>query len=275
MTILEHWQQQKEDLLLKIDRSPAMADAVYQIRHALLQTEQNALAEMSDDTLRQQAGILISSVKSTIGLLEVPKASVSAAQFKKPVRKMERGQLSLMLIAAILLAVLAVCCYWKGWVLGTVLALCALLIGGAAALWKPAEAKSEPVCVMRVDTDRLFVLLDGQMRSIDRCLNDFAYLNEQLACGADPADEAALSRAADLMEALFEYSEAERAPAEEAACRLLNALGFCALSYSEENSRLFNILPSKNVTCTLSPAIVSAQDHRLLRRGTAAVQTAA
>ena len=36
-----------------------------QQRHALLQTEQNALAEMTDDVLRQQAGVLMSPVSYT------------------------------------------------------------------------------------------------------------------------------------------------------------------------------------------------------------------
>lgn len=274
MTILEHWLEQKETLKLQIGTAKTMADAVYQIRHAVLQAEQNALAEMRDDILRQQASVLFSYVKNAVGLLEVPVAIANPARSQSERTKPERGQLILILIAAVLLAALAACCYFKGWLLGTVFALCAFLIGTAALLWKPAPVKSiETPCVLRADIDRLFILLDGQMRSIDRSLNDFAYLNDQLACGADPADEASLSRAADLMEALMECDETQRASAEEAAQRLLASMGMKALLYSEENSRLFNILPSKNVTCTLSPAIISAQDHRLLRRGTAAVRT--
>ena len=53
---------------------------------------------------------------------------------------------------------------------------------------------------------------------------------------------------------------------------LLNGLGFRAMEYSEDNSRLFTVLPSKNETRTISPAIVSAEDFRLIRRGPAAVR---
>ena len=63
--------------------------------------------------------------------------------------------------------------------------------------------------------------------------------------------------------------------AREAAGRLLAELGLGALDYSEENRRLFNALPSKSETRTLAPAIVSLEDQRLLRRGTAAVRTGA
>jgi len=273
MTILEHWQQQKEALGMKISTSKSMADTVYQVRHAILQTEQNALAEMSDDILRQQASVLFGSVKNAAGLMEAVKACSFAPAEKAARQKPDRAQAVLALLAAGLLAILTICCYFKGWLLGMVLSLCALLIGAASLFCKGSPAVSGNTCILTPDADRLFVLLDGQMRFIDRSLNDFSYLNDQLSCGADPADEATLSRAAALMEALLECDEADRVSAEEAANRLLGALGFCAVMYSDENSRLFNVLPSKNTTCTLSPAIVSAQDHRLLRRGTAAVRT--
>ena len=70
MTILEHWQLQKENLRLQTEAAATMADAVYHARHAIVQTEQNALAEMSDDILRQQAGILLGCVKHSLGLME-------------------------------------------------------------------------------------------------------------------------------------------------------------------------------------------------------------
>ena len=68
--------------------------------------------------------------------------------------------------------------------------------------------------------------------------------------------------------------------AEEYHDYLCRALKMCirdrglgALDYTEENRRLFNALPSKSETRTLSHDIVSLEDRRLLRRGTAAVRT--
>ena len=79
--------------------------------------------------------------------------------------------------------------------------------------------------------------------------------------------------AADLMEALYECEGEVPEAAGEAARKMLAVMGLTALDYTEENRRLFNALPSKSETRTLSPAIVSLEDRRLLRRGTAAVRT--
>ena len=274
MTIFEHWQTQKKSLRTRIQDAPTVADVVYQVRHALLQTEQNALSEMSDDVLRQQSGVLFSCVKTSIGLMEANIASQVWVPQKHTSRKPASSRPALGFAAGALLLLLTLYCYMKGLVLGVVLSLCSLILGGFAFLYRPVPAQSaqdEMRITLRPDVDRLFSILDGQMRSIDRYVNDFSYLNDQLRCGTATADDASLSRAADLMEALYECDEAERAPAEEAARKLLASMGFSALDYSKENSRLFNALPSKTITRTLSPAIVSVQDQRLLRRGTAAV----
>ena len=174
---------------------------------------------------------------------------------------------------------LALCCYgyFKGDAIIWLAALAALIVCAAALIaWrKKARAcvqQDEARVTLKPDLDRLFTLLDGQVRSVDRSLNDFAYLNEQLRGGADLADTAALTRAAGLMEALYDFDSVAATPALDAARNLLSSLGLCVLDYSSENQRLFNALPSKSETRTLSPAILSAQDHRLLRRGTAAVR---
>lgn len=99
------------------------------------------------------------------------------------------------------------------------------------------------------------------MRAIDRSLNDLAYLNEQLRGGLQTADAATLARAADLMEALYECDGEVPEAAGEAARKMLAVMGLTALDYTEENRRLFNALPSKSETRTLSPAIVSLEDR--------------
>ena len=124
---------------------------------------------------------------------------------------------------------------------------------------------------LQPDRERLLAVLDGQMRAIDRCANDFAYLNDSLQ-GREQGSSATAERLADLMEAVYELEGDEQDEVAGAAEGLLKGLGFRAVPYSAENSRLFTVLPSKNETRTLSPAIVSAEDFRLIRRGTAAVR---
>ena len=276
MNVFEHWQLHREALRARLVDVSSMADVVYEVRHAILQTEQNALADMGDGVLRQQAGVLMSGLKNSAGLLEAQITSqVWVPQKQSGKEQSGRENRLLRLSSFMLMAAAILWCYWKGQHIGACLALCALITGALAQFLRPKPAASnadEAHVTLRPDVDRLLGILDGQMRSIDRCINDFSYLNDQLRSDADVTDPAALSRAADLMEALYESDGEDMEGAHEAAKRLLSSLGLQAVDYSNETSRLFNALPSKTVTRTLSPAIVSAQDHQLLRRGTAAVR---
>lgn len=270
MSIFEHWEAQKETLRQKLLEQPDMAGVVYQVRHAIAQTEQNALAEFSDDVLRQQAGVMLGTLKTSIGLMEAHIATqvwVPQKQAAKPKAPRE------IWIALLLLAALIAYCSLKGFWLGAAIGACSLIMAFVSILGRKekAEATDEVRITLKPDADRLFIILDGQMRAIDRAVNDFAYLNEQLQRGTDGADPSSIARAADLMEALYEYEGDEHSDMKAAASRLLASIGLCAMEYSEETSRYFNALPSKNTTRTLSPAILSVKDHHLLRRGTAAV----
>ncbi len=275
MSIVQHWQDQKDALRSTLNDRMSAADTVRHVRHTLLQVEQNALAEMDDDLLRQQASVLMGSLKGSIGLLEAHgTAQVWVAQKSQNAKMQNR---SLWRFAAAALALLAVYTGLKGEWIPLILCCAGFGLGFFALLQERRNASSllprdEVQATVTVDIDRLFAILDGQLRAMDRYLSDFSYLNDQARGGADNADAITLSRAADLMEALYDCDEAERAPAEEAARRLLEKLGLQALDYCEEHSRLFNALPSKSTTRTLSPAIVSIKEQQLLRRGTAAVR---
>ena len=100
MTIYEHWLIQKEQLRPLLAEQNDMAGVVYQVRHALLQTEQNALAELTDDILRQQAGVLLSCIKNSAGLLETHiNAQVWVPQSMKITPKANRSLWLFSLIA--------------------------------------------------------------------------------------------------------------------------------------------------------------------------------
>ncbi|MEG0639619.1 MAG: hypothetical protein RR824_06220 [Clostridia bacterium] len=278
MSAFEHWEQQKEPLRLALKEQSDMAGVVYALRHALLQVEQNTLAELSDDVLRQQIGVLFGNLKTSVGLLQanvITKAWVPQVQKKERVGKAKR---TLWLVAALVQGALGLLCALKGFALGWIAALAVLVMGGLAMAQghtqKPSSAfhEDELRITLRPNVDNLLSVLDAQLRAVDRCTNDFSYLNEQLRGGAECADMPTLARFADLLEALYECDEEARAPAEEAAKQMLANMGLRALDYNEESRRLFTALPSKSETRTLSPAIVSAQDEKLLYRGTAAVK---
>lgn len=275
MNILQNWQEQRETLKKALTDRMSTADVIYQVRHALLQTEQNALAGMDDDLLRQQASVLMGSLKGSLGLLEAHTAGqVWVAQ---KTEKPQDAQKSLWRSAAAAMLLLAVYLGIKAEWVAFALAVAGLGLGVFALIQeRKSRSGSIPQDEVRVtvhtDVERLLGVLDSQLRAMDRYLSDFSYLNDQARGSAEGADSVTLSRAAELMEALYDLDGAERQPAEEAARRLLGKLGMEAVDYCEESSRLFNALPSKSMTRTLSPAIVSAKDQTLLRRGTAAVQ---
>ena len=276
MNVFEHWQTQKEGLRTILAEQPDAPSAVYQVRHAIAQTEQNALAEMHDDVLRQQAGVLMSCIKQSVGFIEAQFAS--QVWVPRSMKNAVKKPAYLYWIAAAAQGIGCILCYdAEQWGL-LVLLLAVLGLG----LWQYVTEKKtletpESTCKVTLtpDIDCIFTLLDDQMRAVDRYLNDFGYLNDQLRCGAECSDTVVLARASDLMEALYDVADEERETIEEAACRLLEGMGMRAVEYSEENRRLFNALPSKSMTRTLSPAIVSIKDDKLLKRGTAAVRSGA
>ena len=70
MSIFQHWQEQRDNLRPSLAKTMSAAEITGQVRHALLQTEHNALAELDDDLLRQQAAVLMGCLKSALSLLE-------------------------------------------------------------------------------------------------------------------------------------------------------------------------------------------------------------
>jgi len=275
MSMMQYWLEQRKTLRNAIHEQATASEAIHQVRHALLQTEQNALAELGDDLLRQQASVLMSCLKGSLGLLEAH----TAGQIWTAQKSGQSGDasISLWLYALAAAVLLLIWCSLKEQWIAVALGIAALALGFAALVRerKAASAilpRDEVRASVRVDTERMLGVLDGQLRAMDRYLTDFSYLNDQARGNAESADPITLSRAADLLEALYDWNESERAPAEEAARSLLGRMGLQAVDYSKESSRLFNTLPSKSTTRTLSPAIVSTEDQRLLRRGTAAVR---
>ena len=280
MSAYQCWEEQREPLRGALQEQNSMADVVYAVRHALLQTEQNTLAELTDDVLRQQTGVLFSMAKSAVGFLDAP---VSTTAWTPQTRQAETGNRSKVTLAGVCALCILCCgllCYFRELLLGWIAALAALIAGGAALLAerkagrKRAQAGRDRVKItLTPDADRLLSVIDSQMRAIDRCANDFNYLNDSLRGGGGSAGGAMLSHVYGLLEALYEYDEAERAPVTEAVAQMLSDMGLKALDYSAESSKLFTALPSKNATRTIAPAIVSAEDYRLLKHGVAAVRT--
>ena len=279
MTAYESWQEQREELSREIARQQELSGVIYATRHALLQTEQNTLASQSDDVLRQQMGVLFTLLKNSITLLNVPVSSTTwTAASRRNEKRLERGFPFLLASGLVLLAAV-LWGYAKANLLGWVLPLGALVLCviGLTMNRKERAAKSSAQPQLKVthsiDSEQLLGAIDAQILMIDRCVNDFSYLNQSLRAPTGGIGMQNLEAVSDLLEVIYAYDDDLRQQAEDAIGHLLAEMGLETMEYSNETQKLFNQRPSKNMTRTLCPAILSAEDHRLLRRGTAVVRT--
>ncbi|NLV59476.1 MAG: hypothetical protein GXY67_12020 [Clostridiales bacterium] len=277
MGAYDAWCAHKHKLRQSIPDLTDGAGIAYAVRHALAQVEQNTMAQQTDDLLRQQIGILFSCLKTSAGLLDV---SVTTTAWV-PVITHEK-QKSPMIRALWVIGFLAMLagglyCYAKG--LWIVWVLQAVAVGAAAwalLLGRKQRKKERPMdqvkVTLRPDEEKLFRVLDAQTQAIDRYINDFEYLNQQHAGREGTADPRMIARVADILEALCEWDDETNVAAGAAVERMLDSMGISAVYYSAENAHLFTVLPSKDQTKTMVPAIVDRDDHRLLHRGVAAVK---
>lgn len=271
MSAYECWQQQKEKLRAELGPDTELSSAAYLTRHAVAQVEQSVLAAQTDDVLRQQAGVLFAGLKSAVGLMDVATgAKVWVAQSARQTPKKKGAAFFGCLAVAAQLAV-GLLAYtrkepllWIGMLAALALgALCVIALRRA----KPVLPQDEVRVTLHPDADKLLRTLDAQMQSVDRYLNDFAYLNETLGGKSALPDRQTMDSVADMLEAIADQQDGS--PAMEAATRMLDGLGLTAVSFDGKNQQLFTLLPSKEETRTLSPALLAKEDGRLIRRGAA------
>lgn len=276
MGAYDQWCAQKQKLRQEIQDVANVGSIAYAVKHALAQVEQNTMAQQGDDLLRQQTGILFSCVKTSVSLLDVSVATKVWVPQSYQSKKKKPLSTMLLVIAALVHIATGLYSYtmglWIVWIpLAAVLVLSALAlaVGGKR---RKQEAPSDQVKVtLRPDEEKLLRVIDQQTQAIDRYINDFAYLNEQHGGQESTPDSKMIARVADMLEALYECDDDAMQAVQVAAQRMLDVLGLAAEPYSADNHHLFTLLPSKSTTKTMVPALVAKDDHRLLRRGVAAV----
>lgn len=272
------WVAQREHLREGLAATGDAAGAAYLTRHTLSQVEQNAMAEQTDDLLRQQTGILFSCVKTSLNLLDISvTARVWVAQEASPKvrRRAWAWLLSLGLGALVACGVFAyLSAQWAlltGLIVAATLGVAGYVLHGRALKRQAALDDDRVKVTAKPDAEKLFRAIDAQMRAIDRYVNDFAYLNEQTALTSGAPDHRNIAALAELMQAVYEVEGDVGDEATAAAERLLGGMGVHVVRYAPQEQRLFTVLPSISETRTLAPALVSAKDGALLQRGTAAV----
>jgi hypothetical protein len=278
MSAYQCWLTQRERLRESLSSAADAQNATFQTRHTLAQVEQDTMAEQSDDLLRQQTGILFSCVKQSLNLLDIPVNTKVWLAAKKAERSGQRGWRWMLASGAAVFAACGVAAWlsaqWlmlAGLAAGFVLSGAAWLLNGRAKSSNALPEEDRIQVTARPDAEKLFHVIDAQMRAIDRYINDFAYLNEQSALTGAMPDHQSVSALAELLQAVFDVDGTEGEDAVAAAERLLAGMGIRAMAFSPQEQRLFTVLPSISETRTLTPALVSAKDGSLLHRGTAAV----
>ena len=282
MSAYQCWLAQRERLRDSLKHTAEASSAATLTRHTLAQVEQNTMAEQTDDLLRQQTGILFSCLKTSLNLLDISVATkVWVAQSAAaPVKRRSPGAWSLALACG-LTALVGWFAYARNlpalWI-PLAAALAAIAFGwvslGRARRAQPLAEDQLRVTAMP-EPDKLFAAIDAQMKAIDRYINDFSYLNEQNTLLQSAPESGSVAHLAALMEAVENLETPEAQDVTAAADRLLEGSGIRALRYTAADAGYFTVLPSLNETRTLAPALVSARDGALLRRGTAAVFTRA
>ncbi len=274
MTAYECWLHQKEKLRASITEQTELSSAAYLVRHSLAQVEQTVLAAQQDDVLRQQSGVLFACLKNSTALMDTATgAKVWVAQSVASAAPKKKGASFFLLLAAAIQLAAGLLAYSKNELILWVPMLGALILAAIGVILlrkgKPKAAMPEDdiKITLHPDVDKLLRALDAQMQAMDRSLNDFAYLNESPGGKSAALDEQTVDCIADLLESIAELGD--DSPAMDAAKRMLTGLGIEPVPYSEERRQLFTVLPSKSETATLAPALLSREDGRLLRRGTA------
>ena len=273
MNIIDIWQQQKEKLNSVLLKDEEPADAINHIRHAILQTEQISMAECKDDILRQQMGILFAVIKNSIPLITVSEAgkvwqSVSSTRGEKKV-----GNRILACIGFGMLALLLAYAVFQREYINCVLSfLCAIaFVIYVIKKCKSAKANNTDYKItLQLNQHQLFSNLDMQFRAADRYMNDFEYLNESLSNTDDHLPDAlAIQRSVTLMTALCGLDEEieDWEIIYNSAQDMLKCFGIKCMKYTAENARYFSILPSKNSSKMLCPALFAIKGDQLLMQG--------
>ena len=269
MGAYECWCMQKPKLRLRLKDSTDGSSVINAVRHTFAQVEQNTMAEKPDALLRQQTGILFSCAKASLGFLDVS-AEPKIWELKTRKKKRILG----WLIAVALQAAIVFYGYVKGENLLLALSLAALLTAVFSVVQRQRESQeTEGDCKVTLETDveKLFQVIDAQMQSIDRNVNDFAYLNETAVKKPGLQNQQMVTMLGELLEALCECDLEESAGMQETVEHMLSEQGLLAVTYTPETRGWFSVLPSKSETRTMVPALVTREEKQLVKRGVAAV----
>lgn len=277
MSAYENWCQQTEALKSSLTAEHQIDRCIYQIRHAVMQTEQSTLSEIEDDVLRQQCGILFHGLKHDLDMMTAVTPGTVLCEREKTNADQRFLQIPDVLILCVFFMITVLSLLRLQWILAAAGAIGAgvTLICAKLRSNKPSSAfRGTMKSTVQPDTERMIALVSESMSEIDRCVIDLEYLNSTSSSEANAPNRKLAGNASALLTALYDLRSegTDTSEALLAITRLLECEHIAFCDYSPDQARLFSVLPSKNDSCTVTPALLDEKDGALLYRGTAVVK---
>ena len=267
MDIAEMWSLRRSALERELATESGASGMMRKARHVFSQMEQELLAGYTDDAARQRVGVLTGVFKHSLDLITLPQSvrDVSEKTVSSPAEKLLPAGAACGIAVTLLYGL-----YRNDRALEILCAVLLLALGILMLVSRRKTKLPENRYETCPDTAAFLRQLDSQISLLSRSLQDLDVLDRSLQTG-DPARAPSLSGISGMLETVSQMDEEDRRALGADLDRLLNAIDLKAVEYSLENAGLFDLLPSKNITRTLSPALLDAREGTLLRRGTAAV----
>lgn len=278
MSVVDTWDGCRSALAAQLRTVTDSSHAARQIKLTLERIQHETMTEQKDANLRQQIAILFSLLKASCDMMQAtgtPKLWISGETEEKK-KKFSSRILFGILFAGFILATGIICFYQKD-------IITVLLIGFAAVSslayaianllekknrekqMKPLKYKIE----LQSDADKIIACFDKLFPSMDRYIQELAFLNMQKNRQASEIDEELLDFCAQMLEAQRAGSDAYVFQVLPAVEQYLRHLGIEILEFNRSSQRYFQVLPAKEGERTICPALL--KDGKLLRAGIAAV----
>ncbi len=264
------WQEQRRDFLENARQAQDNHELLHQYEKLLEQMKIRAMSSFPyDDVLRQQAALLFAQAAQGAQML-LTRGLPTVVQGEKPLNRQSRWQTFLQ-NPALLYAVLGA---------GAVFSLlagggswrCALFFGaamGVAALkerFKPQEA-ALPTAVAPLQIETLDAFITRQAQLLDQHIADLQLLMQD---AVEPLkDSAADPVTMSLCQYAWAAAKSDYPPesALYAAEKLLRMNDLTYVEYSPEARLCFDVMPTKNASRTVYPALKKISDGTLVSKG--------
>ena len=259
---LEHYRA-----LLENEKLPAALpaeEAALRLKRIIADTQELTLSQLDSSVARQLGSILFSHEAGLTSVFNTLKDREAAPQPDKEKRKTGTLIISLSCLICAASCILA----WSDNAVASALMFLAAEIASIFGM-RLFEKKQNVKTASDIDARALFALAERRMEAIDRDLD--AFISIPQGASRDDGDDVLNL----IVKAITLKREDPGSIPDElmtAIIALMIARGYTVVEYSEGTKDLFDVMPTKRQTRTITPAIL--KNDRLIARGMAIVSLA-